>query len=107
LNDLCLFLNQLLGNSEHTESIQPPVKLSTSQVEDYPSNAACTVELNKVLDDIPLYDTRDEGVNPKISVERTNNDHPSSLNEPKNYVNQLEKRLERLEKEKLELIKVT
>ncbi|XP_003383845.1 PREDICTED: coiled-coil domain-containing protein 85C-B-like [Amphimedon queenslandica] len=115
LRDLCLFLNQMSSmapaKKEGDESGNTPAaKLETGQVETYAANAACAGHLNKVLEDPPAY-TGHAGANelkdesPKI-VEPTPSKGESNSSETTNaYVKELEKRLDRLESEKLELVK--
>lgn len=62
MRDLCLFLNQMTGTSttntgkEHSkaEPSQNPT-LDPPQVEHYAAHAACVVDLNTTLDDVPRY----------------------------------------------------
>lgn len=62
MRDLCLFLNQMSGASttstskEHSkmEPSQNPT-LDPPQVEHYAAHAACVVDLNTTLEDVPRY----------------------------------------------------
>ena len=121
LRDLCLFLNQMAGS----DSIQQP-KLIPPQVDQYSVHAACVMDLSKsqALDDVPRYTgfIGKESIVDKIvqnpnngsghqattctsvgDISTTSKSNGTAIND---YVSKLEKRLEKIEMEKLELVKV-